>query len=48
MPNNIGAYEIEGIIVERKNNRVRMVLAITILGQGAMVEIDTDTLELVS
>lgn len=35
----------EGVVIERKVPKARMVLAITILGQGAIVEIDTDLLE---
>lgn len=37
--------DIEGIVVERKNSQARMVLQVTMLGQGALVEIDADLLE---
>jgi len=36
---------VEGVVVERKDSKARMVLEIIILGQGAMIEIDTDLLE---
>jgi len=36
---------IEGVVVERKDSQARMVLEVTILGQGAVVEIDADLLE---
>lgn len=36
---------IEGVVTERKDAKVRMVLEVTILGQGAVVEIDSDLLE---
>ena len=36
---------IEGVIVERKCARARMVIEVTILTQGALVEIDADLLE---
>jgi len=35
----------EGVVVERKCARARMVIAVTILTQGALVEIDADLLE---
>ncbi len=35
----------EGIVIERKDAKARMVLEITILGQGAVIEIDADLLE---
>ena len=35
----------EGIVIERKDAKARMVLEITILGQGAVIEIDSDLLE---
>lgn len=35
----------EGVVVERKDAKARMVLEVTILGQGAVVEIDADLLE---
>jgi len=35
----------EGVIVERKESKARMVLDVTILGQGAVMEIDSDLLE---
>jgi hypothetical protein len=35
----------EGIVVERKCARARMVIEVTILTQGALVEIDADILE---
>lgn len=36
---------IEGIVVERKCARARMVIEVTILAQGALVEIDAELLE---
>jgi len=36
---------IEGVVIERKYSQARMVLEVTILGQGAVVEIDADLLE---
>jgi len=39
---------IEGVVVERKDTKARMVLEITILGQGAVMEIDGDLLEPIS
>lgn len=36
---------IEGIVVERNCARARMVIEVTILTQGALVEIDADILE---
>ena len=36
---------LEGVIIERKDAKARMVLEVTILGQGAIVEIDSDLLE---
>ena len=38
----------EGVVVERKDAKARMVLEITILGQGAVMEIDADLLEPIS
>jgi len=35
----------EGVVIERKNAKARMVLEVTILGQGAVMEIDADILE---
>ena len=35
----------EGVVIERKDAKARMVLEVTILGQGAVVEIDADLLE---
>jgi len=35
----------EGVVIERKDAKARMVLEVTILGQGAMVEVDADLLE---
>ncbi len=35
----------EGVFIERKDAKARMVLEITILGQGALIEIDSDLLE---
>jgi hypothetical protein len=35
----------EGVVVERKCTRARMVIEVTILSQGALVEIDADLLE---
>lgn len=36
---------IEGIVIKRKDAKARMVLEVTILGQGVVVEIDFDLLE---
>lgn len=36
---------IEGVIMERKCTKARMVIEVTILAQGAVVEIDADLLE---
>jgi hypothetical protein len=36
---------IEGIVVERNCARARMVIEVTILTQGALVEIDADLLD---
>ncbi|OHB60359.1 MAG: hypothetical protein A2167_00380 [Planctomycetes bacterium RBG_13_46_10] len=36
---------IEGVVIKRKDAKARMVLEVTILGQGAVVEIDSDLLE---
>jgi transcriptional antiterminator RfaH len=36
---------IEGILIQRKGGQARMVLQVTMLGQGALVEIDADLLE---
>jgi len=36
---------IEGTIVEKRSAKARMVLEVTILGQGAVVEVDADLLE---
>ncbi len=35
----------EGVVIERKNEKARMVLEVTILGQGAIIEVDSDLLE---
>jgi len=35
----------EGVVIERKDAKARMVLEVTILGQGAVMEIDADLLE---
>jgi transcriptional antiterminator RfaH len=35
----------EGVVIERKNSTARVVLEVTILGQGAVIEIDADILE---
>ncbi len=35
----------EGVVIERKNAKARMAIEVTILGQGAVVEIDSDLLE---
>ncbi|MCP4263604.1 MAG: hypothetical protein GY774_39770 [Planctomycetes bacterium] len=35
----------KGVVIERKNAKARMVLEVIILGQGAVVEIDSDLLE---
>jgi len=37
----------EGVVIERKNAKARMVIEVIILGQGAVVEIDSDLLELI-
>ena len=37
--------DTEGVVVERKSARARMVIEVTILNQGALVEIDADILE---
>jgi hypothetical protein len=36
---------IEGIVIERVHSKARMVIEVTILGQGALIEIDADLLE---
>jgi len=36
---------IEGVIVEKKHTKARVVIEVTILTQGALVEIDADLLE---
>ena len=36
---------IEGVVIKRKDAKARMVIEVTILGQGAVVEIDSDLLE---
>lgn len=36
---------IEGVVIRRDQGKTRMVLEVTILGQGALVEIDADLLE---
>jgi transcription antitermination factor NusG len=36
---------IEGVIVERLNEKSRMVLSVSILGQGTLIEIDSDLVE---
>ena len=36
---------IEGVVIRRKDAKARMVLEVTILGQGTVVEIDSDLLE---
>ena len=36
---------IEGVIIEKNNVKARMVIEVTILGQGVIVEIDSDLLE---
>ncbi|MEJ2705829.1 MAG: transcription termination/antitermination NusG family protein [Sedimentisphaerales bacterium] len=38
---------IEGTITEKNNEKARMVLEVTILGQGTLVEVDADLLEAV-
>lgn len=35
----------EGVVIERKDGKARMVIEVTILGQGALIEIDADLLE---
>ena len=36
---------IEGVIIEKNNVKARMVIEVTILGQGVIVEVDSDLLE---
>jgi len=36
---------IEGVVIRRCDTKARMVLEVTILGQGAVIEIDADLLE---
>ena len=36
---------IQGLVISRCNTKARMVLEVTILGQGALIEIDADLLE---
>jgi len=36
---------MEGVVIKRYNTKARMVLEVTILGQGALIEIDADLLE---
>ena len=36
---------IEGVVINRKDTKARMVIEVNILGQGAVVEIDSDLLE---
>ena len=38
----------EGIVIERDDEKARMVIEVTILGQGVIVEIDSDLLETIS
>ena len=38
----------EGTVVERKDEKARMVLEVTILGQGAVMEVDADLLEAIN
>jgi len=38
----------EGVVIERKDSQARMVLEVTILGQGAIMEVDADLLEQIS
>jgi len=38
----------EGTVIERKDNKARVVLAITALGQGALIEVDIDVVEAVN
>ncbi len=35
----------EGVVIEKKEAKARMVIEVTILGQGTVVEIDSDLLE---
>ena len=35
----------EGVVIEKKDAKARMVLEVTILGQGAVMEVDADLLE---
>ena len=35
----------EGVVIERKDTKARMVIEVTILNQGVVVEIDSDLLE---
>jgi hypothetical protein len=36
---------IEGVVIQRKDSKACMVLEVEILGQGIVVEIDSDLLE---
>ncbi|MBN1972134.1 MAG: hypothetical protein JW787_00735 [Sedimentisphaerales bacterium] len=36
---------IEGVVVERLDSKSRMVLGVSVLGQGVLIEIDSDLLE---
>jgi len=36
---------IEGVVVEKRDTRTRMVFRVTMLGQGALIEINADLLE---
>jgi transcription antitermination factor NusG len=36
---------IEGVVIERKDSQARMVLEVSMLGQGAIMEVDADLLE---
>jgi len=38
----------EGVVIQRKDAKARMVLEVTILGQGAVVEVDADLLEAIN
>jgi transcription antitermination factor NusG len=38
---------IEGLILEKDNEKARMILEVTVLGQGTLVEVDADLLEAV-
>ena len=39
---------IEGVVIKRKDEKARMVLKVTMLGQGALIEIDADLIETIN